>query len=231
MSENHLPPPKNLQNKMILLTGASRNIGYQLALLLAKSGAQLLLNARTIGGLEQLDDEICDHGGLKPVLIPFDLTEFEHIDAMGLAISQRFGRLDGAVLNAATLTALMPLAHITPEQWDETFQLNCTANYRLIRALEPLLKLSANAVLFGIIDNQPEAFWGHYHASKLAFKGLLQCYRAEMSHSPLNVGYFHPQPTDTQLRSIAYPGEDKSLIQTSAQSAQDLYTQFVQLYD
>ena len=116
-------PTPNLDGKIILITGASRNIGYHTARVLAKTGAQLLLNARTVGGLEQLDDAITEAGGIKPVLIPFDLTDFEMIDKMGASLFQRFGKIDGVILGAAKLTPLTPLTHLAPSDWQAMLEL------------------------------------------------------------------------------------------------------------
>ena len=202
-------PPPNLNEKIILITGASRNIGYHTALALAKTAAQLLLNARTVGGLEQLDDAITKAGGIKPVLIPFDLTDFEMIDKMGASLFERFGKIDGVILGAAKLTPLTPLTHLDPSDWQAMLDLNCTANYRLIRSLDPLLRISPRTAILGIIDYKPDPFWGHYHISKIMLKTLLEIYQKENENSGIRVGTFYPDATDSHLRKIAFPGEDK----------------------
>ena len=126
-----------LKGRIALITGASRGIGAAVARRFAIEGAHPILTARTVGGLEEVDDEIQAMGG-NATLIPVDLTEMDQIDQMGGAIHERFGRLDILVGNAATLGILSPVAHVTPAVWEKTIALNTTVNYRLIRSFDPL---------------------------------------------------------------------------------------------
>ena len=206
-------------NRLILVTGASRNIGYHLALQLAQQGARIIATARTIGGLEALDDAITAiPDAIPPVLAPFDLNDGAMIDALGASLYQRFGKLDGLILNAGTLGgSLTPLSHIAPDTWHDTLNLNLTANYRLIRSLEPLLKQTDKALLLALTDHKPHAFWGHYHASKAALQALLTCYAEEQPD--MIIGHFTPEPTQSKLRQQAFPGEDKSNLQSASATA------------
>src|SRR5882724_6308926 len=124
----------DLDGKVVLVTGASRGLGYQAALEAARRGAHVIAIARTVGGLEDLDDDIKTLGG-STTLVPLDLRDFEAIDRLGASIFQRWGRLDGLVGNAAQLGVITPLAHLDPADFEKTFGLNVTANYRLIRSL------------------------------------------------------------------------------------------------
>ncbi len=219
-------------DKIILVTGASRNIGFHCAKLLAKQGAQIIATARTIGGLETLDDEITADGGIKPVLVPFDLNDFATIDTLGASLFQRFGRLDGLLMNAGTLGGgLAPIAHIAPEKWQETLNINLTANYRLLRSLELLLKQSNKSAILAITDSKPNAFWGHYHVAKAGMIALLECYQQEMAHSNIRIGTFQAKATATKLRKAAFPGENVTELLTAEQTAQEIIAHLKTLFE
>ncbi len=211
-------------NRLILVTGASRNIGYQLALQLAQQGARIIATARTVGGLEALDDAITsiqNPAATPPVLAPFDLNDGAMIDALGASLYQRFGKLDGLILNAGTLGGgLTPLSHIAPDTWHDALNINLTANYRLIRSLEPLLKQADKPFILAVTDHKPHAFWGHYHASKAALQALLTCYAEEQPD--MVIDNFTPEPTQSKLRQQAFPGEDKTNLQPADITAQQI---------
>ena len=218
-------------DKTILVTGASRNIGFYCAKLLATQGAQIIATARTVGGLEALDDAVTEIGGKKPVLVPLDLNDGAKIDALGASIFERFGKLDGMILNAGIIGgALTPLAHISPDNFQTTLNINLTANYRLIRSLEMPLKQSDKSAILAIIDKKPQPFWGHYHAAKAGLIGLLECYQQEMANTSLRVDVFQPSPTATRLRKTAFPGEDANNLQQPAQSAEQIIAHFATLF-
>jgi NAD(P)-dependent dehydrogenase (short-subunit alcohol dehydrogenase family) len=141
-----MPPP--LADRIALVTGASRGIGYATAFALAKAGAHIIAVARTVGGLEELDDAIKALGG-SATLVPLDLKDHAGIDRLGLALHERFGRLDVLVGNAAILGPLSPLGHVEATAWDDVMAVNVTANWRLICAMDQLLKFSdAGRVVF-----------------------------------------------------------------------------------
>lgn len=201
---------KPLAGRIILVTGASRGIGYFAAREIAAQGAHVIAVARTVGGLEELDDQIQAAGG-SATLVPADLREGDPIDRLGAAIYERWGRLDGLVGNAAVLGPVTPVAHLDPKEFDRAFALNVTANYRLIRSLDMLLQQSdAGRALFltaGLVG-QSKPFVGLYGATKAAMEALVRSYAAEMANSKVRVNLFDPGPLRTALRAKAYPGED-----------------------
>jgi len=202
-----------LDGRIALVTGASRGIGRAVALRFAEEGAYLILTARTVGGLEEVDDIVRKHGR-KATLVPLDLTELEQIDHLGAAIHQKFGRLDVLVANAATLGVLSPVGHIDPSVWDDAVRLNLTANFRIIRSLDPLLRLSkaGRAIFVTSGAARGKAFWGAYAATKAALNSLVKCYAEEMENTSVRVNLLSPGPTRTVMRAAAFPGENPESI-------------------
>ena len=201
----------DLTGKTALVTGASRGIGRSIALSLAKAGAHVLALARTAGALEELDDEIKTAGG-KATLIPMDLVEGDGVEKLAGALIDRFEALDILVLNAASLGELAPVADIDPKVWKHTLDLNVTANWRLVRALDPMLRKSADARIIGLSSRvggeAAKPFWGVYGVSKAAFEMLLETYAAEMTKTNVNVAVINPGAMRTDMRALAMPGED-----------------------
>ena len=202
----------DLSGKTALVTGASRGIGRAVALALAKAGAHVLAVARTAGGLEELDDEIRAAGG-SASLIPLDLAaQTDGIEQLAGALSQRFDTLDILVANAASLGELAPLTDIEPKIWRHTLDLNLTANWRLIRALDPLLRKSQDArVLFltsRVGGETARAYWGAYGVSKAALEMLAETYAEETRNLPVAVSVIDPGAMRTAMRAQAMPGED-----------------------
>jgi NAD(P)-dependent dehydrogenase (short-subunit alcohol dehydrogenase family) len=203
--------------RIALVTGASRGIGRAAALALAKSGAHVVALARTQGGLEELDDEI---RALRPeepeatTLVPMDLRDFAAIDRLGEALNRRWGRLDAFVGNAGVLGLLTPLHQLDPKTWDDVMAVNVTANWRLIRSLDPLLRLSGAGRVAFITSgaaNRAElrAYWGPYATSKAALDALARTYAAETANtSNIRVMLINPGPLRTRMRATAMPGED-----------------------
>ena len=200
-----------LAGRIALVTGASRGIGRAVALRYGKEGAQVIAFARTTGALEELDDEIRKAGGLPAVLINESLTDFDKIDQTGAALFQRFGRLDVLVGNAAMLGQLSPLGHYTPKMWTDIFNLNVHANWRLIRAMDPLLRQSAAGRAIFVtsgVARRPAMYWGPYAASKAALEQLVKIYAAETAHTQVKANIIDPGRVRTKMRALAYPGED-----------------------
>jgi NAD(P)-dependent dehydrogenase (short-subunit alcohol dehydrogenase family) len=203
-----MPPP--LANKIALVTGASRGIGYATALALARSGAHVVAVARTVGGLEELDDAIRAAGG-SATLVPLDLKDYAGIARLAGALTERYRRLDILIGNAAILGPLSPLGHVEPPAWDEVIAINVTANWHLIRCMDALLRASdaGRAVFVGSgISAHPRAYWGPYSVTKAALQALALTYSAETATTNVRVNLFNPGRTRTRMRATAMPGED-----------------------
>ena len=191
------------------MTGASRGIGYATALGLAKAGAHVVALARTTGGLQDLDDEIFKATNAHATLVPADITDYDALDRLGAALFERYGKLDILVANAGAIHALMPLGHLRPKDFDKIIATNLTANWRLLRAMDPLLRAAASASVFIISDEQaqkPGAFYSAYAASKAGLEALAKSYAAEISQKNISVQIIDPGPTDTALRRQVFPG-------------------------
>jgi NAD(P)-dependent dehydrogenase (short-subunit alcohol dehydrogenase family) len=206
-----------LKDRIALITGASRGIGRATARLFAREGAHVLLLARTQKSLEAVDDEIKADGG-KASLIPLDLADGKTIDALGPSLYERFGRLDVFIGNAGILGGLRPLTHISSETWERVLAVNLTANWRLIRTLDPLLRRSdAGRVVFVTSSraaSQGRAYWAPYSVSKAALEALAKTYANETADSTIKVNLVDPGATATAMRAEAYPGEDQETLQT-----------------
>jgi len=199
-----------LAGRVALVTGASRGIGAAVARLFAGEGAHIVAVARTVGGLEELDDAIRAAGGTA-TLVPQDLQEFDAIDRLGAALHERYGRLDILVGNAGVLGGLTPVSHIEPKAWDEALAINLTANYRLIRSLEPLLRQSdAGRAIFVSTGATrcPRPYWATYGTTKIALEYLVLTWAAEVARTNIKVNLVNPGATRTAMRAAAMPGED-----------------------
>jgi NAD(P)-dependent dehydrogenase (short-subunit alcohol dehydrogenase family) len=213
-----------LLGRIALVTGASRGIGAALALALAKAGAHVVAVARTVGGLEDLDDAIGGAGGTA-TLVPLDVKDVDGIDRLGAALNERYGKLDILVGNAGALGALAPLGHVEPKAWDEVMAVNVTANWRLIRSMDPLLRASdAGRAVFvsSGAASAVYAYWGPYALSKAALEMLARTYAAETASTPVRVNLVNPGPIRTRLRAAAFPGEDPTRLDTPEQVAQTM---------
>ncbi len=214
---------QRLTDRIALITGASRGIGHATALLFAREGAHVLLLARTQKSLEEVDDAIKAEGG-KATLIPLDLEDGATIDALGPSLYERFGRLDIFVGNAGILGGLRPLTHVPSEIWERVLAVNLTANWRLIRTLDPLLRLSdAGRVVFvtsSRVARDGRAYWAPYSVSKAALEALAKTYANETADSSIKVNLVDPGATATRMRAEAFPGEDPSALNTPEQVAE-----------
>jgi NAD(P)-dependent dehydrogenase (short-subunit alcohol dehydrogenase family) len=204
----------SLEGRIALVTGASRGIGRASAIALAKAGAHVILVARTVGGLEETDDEIQKAGGTA-TLVPMNLRDFDAIDRLGASIYERWGRLDALLGNAGVLGVLTPVAHLEPKVFAEVMEVNVTANWRLIRSLDPLLRQSdAGRVLFVTSGAARKhiPYWGAYALSKSALEILALTYAAECEKTPVRVNLINPGPMRTLMRQKAMPGEDPAYL-------------------
>ena len=205
--------------RIVLVTGASRGIGYAAAKHLAQAGAHVIAVARTQGGLEDLDDEIKAAGG-QCTLVPMDLKDGDSIDRLGKALHERFKKLDGLLLNAAQLDSITPMPHIKPADWDSVISVNLTANYRFIRALDPLLRASDAGRVVAVTSSVAQshrAYWGVYAVSKAGLEAMVNIYAQETEITPVRVNLYDPGGTRTAMRAKAVPGEDASLLPDPAE--------------
>ncbi|NTJ63863.1 SDR family NAD(P)-dependent oxidoreductase [Agrobacterium rhizogenes] len=200
----------NLKDKIALVTGASRGIGYFTALELAKAGAHVIACARTVGGLEELDDAIKAAGG-SATLVPFDLADMNAIDTLGASIFERWGKLDILVANAGVLGVISPIGHVEAKVFEKVMTINVTATWRLIRSVEPLLmraEAGRAVILSSAAAHRCRPFWGPYSASKAAVEALARTWAGEAQNTPLRVTSVDPGATRTAMRAQAMPGED-----------------------
>lgn len=213
--------PARLKDRLALVTGASRGLGRAMALALAREGAHVVVTARTSGALEELDDEIRAVGG-QATILKLDLKARDKLDQLGPVIFQRWGKLDILVAAGGILGPLSPLAHVAADAWDTVIETNLTANWRLIRTLDPLLKRSdAGRALFVTsgASAADTAYWGPYAVSKAGLEALAKSYAEELANTPVRVAILDPGPMRTAMRAKAFPGEDRSKLADPADVA------------
>lgn len=205
-------PDHPLSGRIALVTGASRGIGRASAIGLAKAGAHVIACGRSKAALEETDDLILAATGQHATLIPFDMTDGDAFDRLAAALHQRFGKLDVVVHAAAILGTLTPVVHHEPKDFERIVTVNLTATYRLLRALEPLLRLSPSAraifLTTGASVTHGRAFWGPYGATKAAMESLVRAWQDEVDISPIRAAIVAPGAMRTRMRAMAYPGED-----------------------
>ncbi len=211
MSDNSNRRSGRLAGRIALVTGASRGIGAAVAGRFAAEGAHLVLVARTVGGLEEVDDAVRKAGGEAATLVPLDLRDFDKIDRLGASLYERFGRLDVLVGNAGVLGTLSPIGHIQPKTWVETLEVNLTANWRLIRSLDPLLQQSEAGRAIFVTSGAASSvlpYWGAYAASKAGLEMVVRTYAAEVRKTKVRANLLDPGKVRTAMRAQAFPGED-----------------------
>ena len=202
--------PGQFEDKIVLVTGASRGIGYAVSLAFAREGAHVIAVARTEGALEELDDTIKAEGG-SATLVPLDLTDYEGVDRLGAAIFERWGKLDVLIGNAGDLGVISPIGHVQPKDWHKAMDVNVNANWRLLRSMDPLLRLSdAGRAVFVTSGAARKCtpFWGPYAVSKAALEALVKTYAAECASTNVRANLLSPGPMRTAMRAKAMPGED-----------------------
>lgn len=215
---------KSLEGRVALVTGASRGIGRAAALAFAAAGAHIVALARTTGALEELDDEIGAAGG-SVTLVPLDLADAEGIERLGPALLQRWGKLDILLANAGILGPLTPLGHASEKEWARVMEINVTANWRLLKSLDPALRASdaGRAILMSSgAAHSCRAYWGPYSVSKAAVEALGRTYAAETETTPVKVMLVNPGPLRTKMRAEAMPGEDPQTLRTPEELAPHL---------
>jgi NAD(P)-dependent dehydrogenase (short-subunit alcohol dehydrogenase family) len=203
-----------LAGRIALVTGASRGIGAAVARGFAAEGAHVIATARTVGALEELDDDIQAAGG-SVTLVPMDLLDLDAIDRLGLAVHERWGRLDVLASCAGTLGELRPMHQFEPPMWEQVLGVNVTAPQRLVRSFDPLLRAAPSGRAIFVTCAQAEGeqpYWGAYAVSKAALEAMIRSYAAETGRSTVRVNLLDPGPTRTRLRATAFPGEDKATV-------------------
>lgn len=210
---------KIFEGKIALVTGASRGIGAATATALAAGGAHVILTARTAKYLEAVEDAIFDAGG-SATIAPLDLTDGDSISRLAAAVTERWGKLDILVLNAAMLGTLTPVSAIDGAEFARLFTLNVTAQQVMIASFDALLRKSDAGRLVALTSSvgaSPRAFWGAYGASKAALENLVDSYGEEVKNlSPVRTAVVDPGRTRTAMRAKAYPGEDPSTVKEPA---------------
>ncbi|MEM9837609.1 MAG: SDR family NAD(P)-dependent oxidoreductase [Pseudomonadota bacterium] len=207
-------PSDQLSDRNVVITGASRGIGYAAGVACAKRGAHVIGLARTTSGLEKLDDDIRSVGG-QATLIPVDITQEEAVSRLPAALEDRFGKIDGLILNAGMLGPLTHVAEVLGKEWHETFTVNLHANLAMIQLLHPLLLKSDAGRLVAVTSRAARVskpFWGAYAASKAALDVLVKTYAEEQAPGSVRANLLDPGPTATAMRKEAMPGEDPSTI-------------------
>lgn len=215
---------KPLAGRVALVTGASRGIGRAAALAFAEAGAHIVALARTTGALEELDDEIGARGG-SATLVPLDLADAEGVERLGPALLQRWGKLDILLANAGILGPLTPLGHASAKEWDRVFDTNVTANWRLLKSLDPALQASDAGRVILMSSGAAHkclAYWGPYSISKAAVEALGRTYAAENATTAVKVMLVNPGPLRTKMRAEAMPGEDPQTLRTPEELAPHL---------
>jgi NAD(P)-dependent dehydrogenase (short-subunit alcohol dehydrogenase family) len=216
--------PQSLSGRVALVTGATRGIGRALAIALARAGAHVVVTGRTQGALEELDDAV-RAAGSAATLVPLEMRDFPAIYRLAKALDERHHRLDVLVGNAAIAGQRSPLGHVDPSAWDEAIAVNLTANYHLIRAMDPLLRRApAGRAVFmtsGAATNA-RAYSGPYSVSKAALNVLALTYAAETDATPVRVNLFNPGPTRTRMRAQVMPGEDPMTLPTPEEVAEKI---------
>jgi len=213
---------KRLKDRIALITGASRGIGRAVSLAFAREGAHVIAVARNRGALEELDDEITGAGGAA-TLLRLDITNGDKVDALGPTILERFGKLDIFIGNAGLLGPLSPLVHISERDWTQVLDINLTANWRLLRTLDPLLRQSDAGRVVLVTSGAAQkcrAYWGPYSVSKAALDALAKTYAHEVENTPVRINLLSPGPVATAMRAKAMPGEDPETITQPPQLAE-----------
>ena len=210
MTHDHI----NLSGRLILITGATRGLGRAVAIAAAAAGAEIIITGRTIGALEEVDDEI-KASGSSATIVELDMKDTAAMPRLAAAIAERWGRLDGFVANAAMLAALTPIGHLTPEAWDESVAVNLTGQWHMIRAFDPLLRAApaGRAVLVtsgAAVGSRP--FWGPYAATKAGLEALGRSWAGESEQTNLRINMINPGGTATKMRASAFPGEDPATL-------------------
>ena len=212
------------KNRIALITGATRGIGKEISLALAKKNIHVILLGRTIGALEEISDKIHLDGG-KATCVQFDLSDLNKICDLSQEVKERWGKLDILISNAAYLHNLTPLSHLSEKDWQTSININLSANWLLIKYFEKLLLESKNGKAIFITSGASEGFrpfWGAYAISKAGLDSMVRAWSSEMKETKLNINLYDPGATKTQMRARAYPGEDPDTLKHPSKIGEEL---------
>jgi len=211
---------QSLSGRVALVTGASRGLGFAISRNLCAQGATVFALARTLGGLEDLDDVVKQDDGNRPTLLPLDLTDDGAIERLGAALYERHGKLDALIHCAAHATPLTPVGHVASKDLDKAWKINARAVQQLLRSLDPLLQQSDAAKAIFMLDPRlGAAFWSSYAVTKEAGMGFARSYAAETSQSSIDVVFHQPPEMPTALRARFFPGQNTDDLTSCAEAA------------
>lgn len=211
-----------MNKPLTLVTGASRGIGRATCVELVKNGHHVIALARTIGGLEELADEV---GANNITLIPQDVTDGQALERLGPMLYDKFGRLDNFIGNAGAIHKLCPLHQADPSEWNRVFAINVTANLHLIRTLHPLLTAAPKGHAIFMTSNvasDHRAYWGAYAASKAALEAMINGYKREIEQTNLRVHLYNPGSVATKMYAASHPGVDLSSLKQPDEAAREI---------
>ena len=215
---------KNTKSRIALITGATRGIGKEIAILLAKNKIHVIILGRTLSALDDLSDKINDIGG-SSTCIQFDLNDLNEISKISQEIKRRWGKLDILISNAAYLHNLTPLSHLSEKDWQISLNTNLSSNWLLIKHFENLLLESEYGRAIFLTSGASQGyrpFWGAYAITKAGLDSMIRAWSSEMEETNLSINLYDPGATKTQMRARAYPGEDPKILKDPKEIAKDI---------
>ena len=215
---------KNTKRRIALITGATRGIGKEIAILLAKNKIHVIILGRTLSALDDLSDKIHDFGG-SSTCIQFDLNDLSEISKISLEVKQRWGKLDILISNAAYLHNLTPLSHLSDKDWQISLNTNLSSNWLLIKHFENLLLRSEHGKAIFLTSGASQGyrpFWGAYAVTKAGLDSMVRAWSSEMEETNLSINLYDPGATKTLMRARAYPGENTNTLKDPNEIAKDI---------
>ena len=215
---------QNTKSRIALITGATRGIGKEISILLAKNKIHVIILGRTLSALDDLSDKINDFGGSSTCL-QFDLNDLNEIAKISQEVKQRWGKLDILISNAAYLHNLTPLSHLSEKDWQISLNTNLSSNWLLIKHFENLLLESEYGRAIFLTSGASQGyrpFWGAYAITKAGLDSMVRAWSSEMEKTNLCINLYDPGATRTQMRARAYPGEDPKILKDPDRIAKDI---------